>query len=58
VPVTTDGPYVESKEQLAGYFVLDCESPERAASIAARFPDARFAAVEVRPIMDMAGQEM
>jgi hypothetical protein len=58
VPVTTDGPYVESKEQLAGYFVLDCESPERAAEIAARIPDGRFAAVEVRPIMDMSGEEM
>jgi len=58
VPVTTDGPYLEAKEQLAGYFVLDCESVERAAQWAARFPDARFAAVEVRPIMDMAGQEM
>jgi hypothetical protein len=58
VPVATDGPYLEAKEQLAGYFVIDCEGPERAAEIAARFPDARFAAVEVRPIMDMSGQEM
>lgn len=58
VPAATDGPYVEAKEQLAGYFVVDCDSPERAAEIAARFPDARFAAVEVRPIMDMSGQEM
>jgi len=58
VQVATDGPYLEAKEQLAGYFVIDCDSPERAAEIAARFPDARFAAVEVRPIMDMSGQEM
>lgn len=57
VPVTTDGPYLESKEQLAGYVVLDCDSPERAAEIAASLPDARFTAVEVRPIMDLAGQE-
>lgn len=56
--ITTDGPYVEAKEHLAGYIVVDCESPERAAEIAARFPDARFAAVEVRPIMDSSGQEM
>ncbi|AHI01437.1 YciI family protein [Kutzneria viridogrisea] len=53
VPVATDGPYLEAKEHLAGYFVLDCASPERAAEIAARFPDARFGAVEVRPILDM-----
>ena len=50
--VVTDGPFVESKEQLAGYFVVDCETPERAEEIAGRFPDARFAAVEVRPLMD------
>ncbi|MBE1491088.1 YciI family protein [Plantactinospora soyae] len=55
VPATTDGPFVEAKEQLAGFFVLDCDSLERATEIAARFPDARFGAVEVRPIMDMSG---
>lgn len=58
VPVATDGPYVEAKEQLAGYFVLDCDSQERAAEIATRFPDARFAGVEVRPIMSGSGAEM
>lgn len=58
VPVVTDGPYLEAKEQLAGYFVVECESAARAVELASRFPDARFAAVEVRPIMDMAGQEM
>jgi hypothetical protein len=58
VPATTDGPYIEAKEQLAGYFVLDCDGPERAAEIAARFPDARFAAIELHPIMETSGQEM
>jgi len=58
VPVVTDGPFLEAKEQLAGYFVVDCESAARAEEIGSRFPDARFAAVEVRPIMEMAGQEM
>jgi hypothetical protein len=58
VSTVTDGPYLEAKEQLAGFFVIDCDSPERATEIAARFPDARFAAVEVRPIMEMSGQEM
>lgn len=57
-PMTTDGPYMESKEQRAGFFVVDCETPERAAEIAARFPAARFSPIEVRPIMEMAGQEM
>jgi hypothetical protein len=58
VPIATDGPYIETKEQLAGYCVVDCESPERAAEIAARMPDARFAAVEVHPIMGASGTEM
>lgn len=58
VPVTTDGPYTETKEQLAGYLVVDCESLERATEIAGRVPDARFAAVEAHPIMEMSGEEM
>ncbi|MGW4461162.1 YciI family protein [Micromonospora sp. NBC_01796] len=58
VLTTTDGPYLETKEQLAGYDVLDCESMERAIEIASRIPDARFGAVEIHPIMDMSGLEM
>jgi hypothetical protein len=58
VPAITDGPFAEAKEQLAGYYVLDCESMERAIEIAARDPAARLWAVEVRPIMDEAGAEM
>ncbi|GAB7039145.1 MULTISPECIES: YciI family protein [Catenuloplanes] len=57
-PTVTDGPYPEVKEHLAGYLLLDCDGPERAAEIAARIPDARFAAVEVHPIMALSGQEM
>ncbi|MFD2024641.1 YciI family protein [Promicromonospora aerolata] len=57
-PEVTDGPFGEAKEQLAGYFLVDCESMERATEIAARFPDARDCAVEVRPLMDPSGLEM
>jgi hypothetical protein len=57
VPAVTDGPFAEAKEQLAGYYVLDCESIERATEIVANDPAARFWAVEVRPIMDTAGAE-
>jgi hypothetical protein len=57
-PAVTDGPFAEAKEQLAGYYVLDCESLERATEIAAQDPAARLWAVEVRPIMDTAGTEM
>jgi len=56
--LTTDGPYLEAKEHLAGYFVVDCDSVERAVELASRFPDARYGAVEVRPIMDRSGLEM
>jgi hypothetical protein len=58
VPAITDGPFAEAKEHLGGYLVVDCESPERAIEIAARWPNARFCAMEVRPIMDEAGTEM
>ncbi|MEO3776696.1 YciI family protein [Micromonospora sp. B11E3] len=56
----TDGPFMESKEQFAGYLTVDCESPERAVEIAARWPDVRmgFGVLEVRPLMDDAGTEM
>jgi hypothetical protein len=58
VPAITDGPYIEAKEQLAGYCIVECESPERATEIAARWPDARYWAMEVRPIMSPGGEEM
>jgi hypothetical protein len=50
---TTDGPYVETKEHLAGYYVVECTSLDRALAIAADIPDARSAGVEVRPLADM-----
>lgn len=56
--LTTDGPFIEVKEQLAGYFIVDCESLERATAIAARFPDVKAGAVEVRAIMGSSGEEM
>lgn len=54
----TDGPYVESKEFLAGYYAVDCETPERAIEVAAKIPDAAFTAIEIRPVMAEAGLEM
>jgi hypothetical protein len=58
VPAVTDGPYVEAKEFLAGYYAVDCESLERAIELAAQLPDARYTAVEVRPVMHEAGMEL
>ncbi|WP_028923548.1 YciI family protein [Pseudonocardia acaciae] len=48
--LTTDGPFAEIKEHLAGYFVLDCANIERVTEIAARFPDARFGRVVIRQV--------
>jgi hypothetical protein len=58
MPAVTDGPFLEAKEHLAGYCLVECETPERAVEIAARWPDARLCAMEVRPIMDPSGMEM
>jgi hypothetical protein len=58
-PVVTDGPLAEAKEHFGGYLIVDCETPERATEIASRWPNARFAAMEVRPLMSVgSGQEM
>jgi hypothetical protein len=51
VPAITDGPFIEAKEQFAGYLLVDCESMDRAVDIAARWPDAKRFAMEVRPVM-------
>lgn len=56
-PVVTDGPFVEAKEHLAGFYVVDVESRERALEIAAAVPDARVNAMEVRPIVFSAGPD-
>ncbi|MBV9303779.1 MAG: YciI family protein [Acidobacteriaceae bacterium] len=49
-PLVTDGPFAETKEQLGGYYLIDADSPDQAAAIAAKIPSARFGSVEVRPI--------
>jgi hypothetical protein len=58
VPAVTDGPYVEAKEFLAGYYIVDCETTERAEQLAAMIPDAKYTAVEVRPVMEAGGEDV
>lgn len=53
-----DGPYVEAKEFLAGYYALECESRERVIQLAGQLPDAKLTAIEVRPVMEASGLEM
>ncbi len=50
-PAVTDGPYIEAKEYIGSFDIVDCETEERALEIAARVPFARIGSVEVRPIM-------
>lgn len=53
--VASDGPFAEVKEHLAGFYLIECESIERAIGLAAKAPDAAYSYVEVRPILDMSG---
>ena len=50
-PVTTDGPFAETKEQLGGYFLVEARDFDEALAIAKRIPGARYGSIEVRPVM-------
>jgi hypothetical protein len=52
-PVVTDGPYLEAKEYLGGFYLVDCESKDRANELAAMIPDAKIdgLGIEVRQVM-------
>ena len=55
---STDGPYAEAKEFLAGFYLLECESLERAVELAGKIPEADLGQIEVRPVMEYGGSEM
>ena len=50
--IVTDGPFAETKEQIGGLMVLDCEDLDQAIAIAARIPVAVRASVELRPLVE------
>ncbi|PBC70477.1 hypothetical protein BX265_7904 [Streptomyces sp. TLI_235] len=54
-PTASEGPLTGAVEQLTAYYVIDCESPERARTIAERVVDFHVVAVEVRPVHDFFG---
>jgi hypothetical protein len=58
LPAVTDGPYLETKEYIASFYLLDCESEERAVQIAADMPWADADPVEFWPIMHEAKPEL
>jgi len=51
----TDGPFAETKEQLGGFYLLECNSLDEAIDWAAKIPGAQFGSVEVRPVMNYEG---
>jgi hypothetical protein len=59
VPTVSDGPYLEAKEYLGGYYLVECASRDRALELAAMIPDARVQGlgIEVRPVVFAAGAE-
>ena len=54
-PFVTDGPFIETREQVAGYFLIDAKDLNDAIRIAAWVPGARIGTVEVRPVREIAG---
>lgn len=55
--LTGDGPFAEVKELLAGFYLVDCDTRERAVEIAGRLPEAEAGRIEVRPVMTYSALE-
>jgi hypothetical protein len=53
----TDGPFAETKEQLGGFYLLECKDLDEAIEWAAKIPGAQTGSVEVRPVMDYEGMD-
>lgn len=56
-PQVTDGPFVETKEQLGGFYLIEARNREEAIAVAANIPSARLATVEVWPVKDLATRQ-
>jgi len=51
--LASDGPFAETKEQIGGYYVVDCKDLDEAIEVASKLPGARHGTIEVRPIWEM-----
>ena len=51
-PLSTDGPFAETREQLGGYYLVDAKDLNEAIQIASKIPSARTGGIEVRPVME------
>jgi len=50
--LATDGPFAETKEQLGGLYLIECDNLDQAIDAASRIPAAKGGTIEVRPIME------
>jgi hypothetical protein len=50
--VIADGPFAETKEQIAGFFIVDCKDLDEAIEVAARVPAAWYGTIEIRPVWE------
>nr|WP_255473947.1 YciI family protein [Ketobacter sp. MCCC 1A13808] len=50
---TMDGPFAETKEQLAGYYLLDARDLNEAIQLAGKIPPARYGSIEIRPVREL-----
>jgi hypothetical protein len=50
--VLSDGPFAETKEQLGGFYIVECDTEELALDAAARLPGSKWGTVEVRPVWE------
>ena len=55
--LVTDGPFIEAKEALGGFYLVECASMDEALEWAARLPESRIGGVEVRPLLDFEALE-
>jgi hypothetical protein len=53
---TTDGPFVETKEQLGGFYLIEATDLNDAIHVASRIPSARFGSIEIRPVVDFSAE--
>lgn len=53
----TDGPFAETKEQLAGVYILNCDNLDEAIELAKKIPDVKYGAIEIRPAWDQENYE-
>lgn len=53
----TDGPFAETKEQLAGFYMLEARDMNEAIRLAEKIPPARYGSIEIRPVRELRGED-